>query len=194
MAHASLITGLRLEAGDERGRASFVKTWQRGNFEPVTDMVGGGPFGLEPAQWTDDTSMALSLAARLIDTGGFAPDDQMNRYCRWRDPEKAVEYSGLSSRTTHGAEECVHENPHDTWVFRRRHARLPRRTRVLLQRLRGPLVMTARPQGRFAKPHRNCLLFIELHGQNHDFEARKPPKTGLFVTTNGLFVPERMYS
>ena len=29
---------------------------------PIDDMVGGGPFGLEPGQWTDDTSMALCLA------------------------------------------------------------------------------------------------------------------------------------
>ena len=31
-------------------------------FPAVTDMVGGGPFGLRPGQWTDDTSMALCLA------------------------------------------------------------------------------------------------------------------------------------
>lgn len=30
-----------------------------GTFKPITDMVGGGPFGLKPGQWTDDTSMAL---------------------------------------------------------------------------------------------------------------------------------------
>ena len=29
-------------------------------------MVGGGPFGLRPGQWTDDTSMALCLAAGSI--------------------------------------------------------------------------------------------------------------------------------
>lgn len=33
-------------------------------------MVGGGPFGLEPGQWTDDTSMALCLAASLVERGG----------------------------------------------------------------------------------------------------------------------------
>jgi ADP-ribosyl-[dinitrogen reductase] hydrolase len=31
----------------------------RGEFEPITDMVGGGPFNLEVGLWTDDTSMAL---------------------------------------------------------------------------------------------------------------------------------------
>lgn len=28
----------------------------------VVDLVGGGPFGFEPAEWTDDTSMALVIA------------------------------------------------------------------------------------------------------------------------------------
>ena len=48
-------------------------------------MTGGGPFGLRPGQWTDDTSMALCLGASLIESGGFDPLDQMRRYVRWRD-------------------------------------------------------------------------------------------------------------
>jgi ADP-ribosyl-[dinitrogen reductase] hydrolase len=48
-------------------------------------MVGGGPFRLKPGQWTDDTSMALCLAASLVERGGFDADDQMSRYCRWQD-------------------------------------------------------------------------------------------------------------
>jgi len=54
-----------------------------GSFEPITDMQGGGHFGLKPGQWTDDTSMALCLAESLIECGGFDPLDQMRRYCRW---------------------------------------------------------------------------------------------------------------
>ena len=54
-----------------------------GTFEPIDDMVGGGPFGLVPGQWTDDTSMALCLAASLIECRGFDPTDQMERYVRW---------------------------------------------------------------------------------------------------------------
>jgi len=46
-------------------------------------MVGGGPFELQPGQWTDDTSMALCLAASLIHVKGFDARDQMNRYCNW---------------------------------------------------------------------------------------------------------------
>jgi ADP-ribosyl-[dinitrogen reductase] hydrolase len=54
-----------------------------GTFKPVTDLVGGGPFGLKPGQWTDDTSIALCLAESLIEKRGFDPKDQMDRYCRW---------------------------------------------------------------------------------------------------------------
>ena len=46
-------------------------------------MIGRGPFDLQPGQWTDDTSMALCLAASLIESGGFDPLDQMKRYVRW---------------------------------------------------------------------------------------------------------------
>jgi ADP-ribosyl-[dinitrogen reductase] hydrolase len=56
-----------------------------GSFEPITDMVGGGPFDLEPGQWTDDTSMALCLAESLVDTGGMDLADQLRRYVLWRD-------------------------------------------------------------------------------------------------------------
>jgi ADP-ribosyl-[dinitrogen reductase] hydrolase len=48
-------------------------------------MVGGGPFGLDPGQWTDDTSMALCLATSLVECAGFDPLDQMQRYRRWEE-------------------------------------------------------------------------------------------------------------
>ena len=54
-----------------------------GTFEPLKDMVGGGPFHLKPGQWTDDTSMALCLAESLIECKGFDPVDQLRRYLRW---------------------------------------------------------------------------------------------------------------
>lgn len=54
-----------------------------GSFTPVTDMTGGGPFRLQPGQWTDDTSMALCLAESLIERRGFDPADQLARYVRW---------------------------------------------------------------------------------------------------------------
>ena len=72
---------LGLAAGDALGTTLEFK--QPGTFEPIEDMVGGGPFQLDPGQWTDDTSMALCLAASLVETGGFDPRDQMERYVRW---------------------------------------------------------------------------------------------------------------
>jgi ADP-ribosyl-[dinitrogen reductase] hydrolase len=38
-------------------------------------MAGGGPFRLEPGEWTDDTSMALCLAESLLECDGFDPRD-----------------------------------------------------------------------------------------------------------------------
>lgn len=73
---------LGLAAGDALGAS--VEFMGRGTFDPVTDMRGGGPHGLEPGQWTDDTSMALCLAESLIERGGFDPVDQLERYVRWR--------------------------------------------------------------------------------------------------------------
>jgi len=70
-----------LAVGDAVGTTLEFK--RPGSFEPITDMVGGGPFNLEPGQWTDDTSMALCLAKSLIECEGFDAHDQMNRYIRW---------------------------------------------------------------------------------------------------------------
>jgi ADP-ribosyl-[dinitrogen reductase] hydrolase len=72
---------LGLACGDAVG--TTVEFNARGTFEPVTDMVGGGPFELLAGQWTDDTSMALCLAASLIHCDGFDAVDQMNRYVNW---------------------------------------------------------------------------------------------------------------
>ena len=72
---------LGLAAGDALGTTLEFK--RPGTFQSIDDMIGGGPFNLEPGQWTDDTSMALCLAASLIERGGFDAMDQMQRYVRW---------------------------------------------------------------------------------------------------------------
>jgi len=74
---------LGLAAGDAVG--TTVEFKPRGTFTPLTDMLGGGPFGLRPGEWTDDTSMALCLATSLAEMGEFDVRDQMERYCRWLD-------------------------------------------------------------------------------------------------------------
>ncbi len=70
-----------LAAGDAVG--TTLEFTQPGHFTPITDMVGGGPFRLKPGEWTDDTAMAMCLAASLVETGVFDAADQMRRYVRW---------------------------------------------------------------------------------------------------------------
>ncbi|MFC1761190.1 ADP-ribosylglycohydrolase family protein [Planctomycetota bacterium] len=152
-----------LAAGDAVGTTVEFKA--PGSFPPVTDMVGGGPFGVKPGEWTDDTSMALCLAESLVKCRNFDAHDQMERYVRWwkegylssngtcfdigntvsqalqqylktgnsfagstdplsagngslmrlapaplffaSDPEKAIQMSMESSKTTHGALSCL---------------------------------------------------------------------------------------
>ena len=72
---------LGLACGDAVG--TTVEFKPRNTFPPVTDMVGGGPFNLQPGQWTDDTSMALCLAESLLQKRGFDAADQMGRYLNW---------------------------------------------------------------------------------------------------------------
>jgi ADP-ribosylglycohydrolase len=72
---------LGLAAGDAVGTTLEFTTPD--TFTPIRDMVGGGPFHLQPGQWTDDTSMALCLAESLIERRGFDPIDQLQRYVRW---------------------------------------------------------------------------------------------------------------
>jgi ADP-ribosylglycohydrolase len=72
---------LGLAVGDALGTTLEFRT--PGTFQPIADMAGGGPFRLEPGQWTDDTSMALCLAESLLEHGGFDAADQMRRYVRW---------------------------------------------------------------------------------------------------------------
>lgn len=76
-------TLLGLACGDALGAPVEFK--KRGSFLAVTDMQSGGVFNLKAGQWTDDTSMALCLAASLIECQGFDAYDQMLRYCKWKD-------------------------------------------------------------------------------------------------------------
>jgi ADP-ribosylglycohydrolase len=70
-----------LAVGDAMGAA--IEFCDPGTFAPVTEYRGGGPFDLEPGQWTDDTSMALCLAESLCEKNGFDPVDQLQRYVLW---------------------------------------------------------------------------------------------------------------
>jgi len=69
-----------LAVGDALGAAVEFKP--PGSFEPVTDYRAGGPHGLDPGEWTDDTSMALALADSIAHAG-WNLNDQAARYVSW---------------------------------------------------------------------------------------------------------------
>jgi len=96
----------------------------RVTFDPTDDRGGGGPFDLQPGQWTHDTAMALRLGASRLHRGGFDARAQMDRYWNGSDsgPMSSTgtcldigstvsagssRYTAESSRTTHRAAEAV---------------------------------------------------------------------------------------
>jgi len=76
--HRGALIGLAV--GDALGAA--VEFRSPGTFEPVTGYRSGGPHGLGPGEWTDDTSLALALADSIAEVG-WDLDDQARRYVAW---------------------------------------------------------------------------------------------------------------
>ena len=76
---------LGLAVGDALGAA--VEFHPLGTFPEVTSFRGGGPHGLKPGEWTDDTSMALALADSMASVG-WDLNDQARRYVEWRQAGK----------------------------------------------------------------------------------------------------------
>ncbi|CAF1029661.1 unnamed protein product [Adineta steineri] len=72
-----------LAIGDALGASVEFRPRQYLLDHPVNDMQGGGTWGLDAGQWTDDTSMALCLASSLITQHQYNPYDQMVRYKWW---------------------------------------------------------------------------------------------------------------
>ncbi len=75
-------TLLGLAVGDALG--TTLEFTARDSQAHHSEMTGGGPFGLKPGQWTDDTSMALALADSLVERQGFDARDLMTRFVAWR--------------------------------------------------------------------------------------------------------------
>ena len=73
-------TLLGLAIGDALGAA--VEFMSPGSFPEVTGYRGGGPHGLAPGEWTDDSSMSLALADSIAQVG-WDLNDQANRYVAW---------------------------------------------------------------------------------------------------------------
>lgn len=72
---------LGLAVGDALG--TTLEFMARDRHPLHTEMAGGGPFGLAPGHWTDDTAMALALADSLITCSGFDAPDLMERFVAW---------------------------------------------------------------------------------------------------------------
>jgi ADP-ribosyl-[dinitrogen reductase] hydrolase len=73
-------TLLGLMVGDALGAA--VEFASPGTFPDVTGYRGGGPHGLAPGEWTDDSSMALALADSIAGVD-WDLNDQARRYLAW---------------------------------------------------------------------------------------------------------------
>jgi ADP-ribosyl-[dinitrogen reductase] hydrolase len=72
---------LGLAIGDCVG--TTVEFNKRDTFEPITDMIGQGPFNLPAGYWTDDTSMALCLAQSLLEYPDLNKTDLLTRFTNW---------------------------------------------------------------------------------------------------------------
>ena len=72
---------LGLAVGDAVGTTLEFRA--RDTYPPLTDMIGGGPFGLLPGQWTDDTAMALALADSLAGRDDLYEQDMLARFADW---------------------------------------------------------------------------------------------------------------
>ena len=72
---------LGLAVGDALGAP--IEFRPPGSFEPLTDLIAGGPFNLQRGQYTDDTTMALCIAESILAKHGFDPVDQLVRFVRW---------------------------------------------------------------------------------------------------------------
>ena len=74
---------LGLAAGDAVGAA--LEFTAKPRFAKLDGMVGGGPFGLRPGEWTDDTAMALALADSLLHDPALDAADLMGRFVGWQE-------------------------------------------------------------------------------------------------------------
>jgi ADP-ribosyl-[dinitrogen reductase] hydrolase len=72
---------LGLAVGDAVGTTLEFRS--RDTYEPLRDMIGGGPFRLNAGEWTDDTAMALAIAESLLQNPELDEFDLLDRFVRW---------------------------------------------------------------------------------------------------------------
>lgn len=74
---------LGLAIGDALG--TTLEFAARDSKPRLTEIAGGGPFRLEPGQWTDDTAMALALMDSLLANPNLDEADLMRRFVAWHE-------------------------------------------------------------------------------------------------------------
>ena len=93
-----------LACGDAVG--TTVEFCPRGSFAPLTDLVGGGPFGLAAGQWTTGEPFAGSTDPRSAGNGALMRLAPVVLYY-YPSTAEIQHYAVESSRTTHAAPEAL---------------------------------------------------------------------------------------
>lgn len=98
---------LGLAVGDALGTTQEFSTPDAPPFPalasgPQREIVGGGPFSLQPGQVTDDTQMAVCLADSLVAEGRYDAEDAAARYVEWA---RVAFDAGAQTRAALGAVE-----------------------------------------------------------------------------------------
>jgi len=89
---------LGLACGDAMGATLQFRV--PGQFKPISNFIGGGPWHTPPGAWTDDTALALCVAASFLEREGFDPGDLLRRYRRWQqegEPSSTGQCIGISA-------------------------------------------------------------------------------------------------
>jgi len=79
-----------------------------------TEMIGGGSFGWKPAEFTDDTQMALALAESLISHRAYDPDDLWWNWREWASDAADVGVTTRAALSFERWQEVRHRRPEHT--------------------------------------------------------------------------------
>ena len=93
---------------------TYAKRFPSPEFGGIGEMIGGGSFNWSPAEFTDDTQMALALALSVIENDGFHPD---HVWTYWRSWAKTANDIGNTTRHALSFDDwrdVSHPNPDST--------------------------------------------------------------------------------
>lgn len=97
----------------ERG-GTYAERFPSSELGGIGEMIGGGSFNWSPAEFTDDTQMALALALSIIENDGFDPD---HVWTYWRSWAKTANDIGNTTRHALSFDDwrdVSHPNPDST--------------------------------------------------------------------------------